>query len=135
MSPPCSSESGACATCIAKLGRRGDDGREQCAPGGRGRRGPRPDVSGCPDDQVGKGEVPLCFVDLRQLVWILTVTADGAVPIAHRVELGNTEDSTAHIATWDGLCDLLGGRTSTWRTASSPPGRTWRTWSTSTRMV
>jgi transposase len=46
--------------------------------------------------------------DLLQLVWILTVTADGAVPIAHRVESGNTEDSTTHIATWDGLCGLLG---------------------------
>src|SRR4029450_1862481 len=27
--------------------------------------------------------------DLKQLVWVLTVTADGAVPIAHRVEAGN----------------------------------------------
>ena len=46
--------------------------------------------------------------DLLQLVWILTVTADGAVPIAHRVEPGNTEDSSTHITTWDSLCELLG---------------------------
>jgi len=37
----------------------------------------------------------------------LTVAADGAVPIAHRLESGNTEDSTTHIATWDSLCALL----------------------------
>ncbi len=46
--------------------------------------------------------------DLKQLVWILTVTADGAVPIAHRVEAGNTSDDTTHIATWDGLVALVG---------------------------
>ena len=40
--------------------------------------------------------------------WILTAAADGAVPIAHRLESGNTEDSTTHIATWDSLCALLG---------------------------
>lgn len=46
--------------------------------------------------------------DLKQLVWILTVAADGAVPLAHRISDGNTEDSTTHIATWDALCQLLG---------------------------
>ena len=46
--------------------------------------------------------------DLKQLVWILTVAADGAVPLVHRVADGNTEDSTTHIATWDALCQLLG---------------------------
>ncbi len=46
--------------------------------------------------------------DLKQLVWILTVAGDGAVPIACRVASGNVEDSTTHIATWDGLCSLLG---------------------------
>jgi len=30
------------------------------------------------------------------------------VPIACRVASGNVEDSTTHIATWDGLCSLLG---------------------------
>ena len=46
--------------------------------------------------------------DLKQLVYILTVTADGAVPVACRTTDGNVEDSTTHIATWDGLVELLG---------------------------
>jgi transposase len=46
--------------------------------------------------------------DLKQLVWILTVSADGAVPLTHRLADGNTEDSTTHIATWDELVALLG---------------------------
>jgi transposase len=46
--------------------------------------------------------------DLKQLVFILTVTADGAVPVACRTADGNTEDSTTHIATWDALVELLG---------------------------
>jgi transposase len=46
--------------------------------------------------------------DLRQLVWILTVTADGAVPLAHRVASGNTTDDTTHIPTWDELAALVG---------------------------
>ncbi len=46
--------------------------------------------------------------DLQQLVWILTVTADGAVPIAFRVMDGNTADVTTHIDTWDHLVALTG---------------------------
>ncbi len=46
--------------------------------------------------------------DLRQLVWILTVTADGAVPVAYRVADGNTEDSGTHVESWDELVALLG---------------------------
>jgi transposase len=46
--------------------------------------------------------------DLKQLVFILTVTADGAVPVACRTTDGNTEDSTTHIETWDALVELLG---------------------------
>jgi transposase len=47
--------------------------------------------------------------DLKQLVWILTVSADGAVPITHQLADGNTEDSTTHIATWD-TCRAIAGR-------------------------
>lgn len=47
--------------------------------------------------------------DLRQLVWILTVTADGAVPIAYRAVDGNTSDDTTHVATWNELVALTGG--------------------------
>ena len=46
--------------------------------------------------------------DLRQLVWILTVSADGAVPVAYRVESGNTNDDVTHVPTWDELVSLLG---------------------------
>jgi len=46
--------------------------------------------------------------DLKQLVFILTVTADGAVPIAARTVDGNTTDDTTHIVTWDGLAALVG---------------------------
>ncbi len=46
--------------------------------------------------------------DLKQLVWILTVSADGAVPIAYRLADGNTVDDPTHIPTWDGLVAVLG---------------------------
>lgn len=46
--------------------------------------------------------------DLKQLVWILTVSADGAVPMAYRLADGNTSDDPTHVPTWDGLVDLLG---------------------------
>lgn len=46
--------------------------------------------------------------DLRQLVWVLTVSADGAVPVAYRVESGNTNDDVTHIPTWDELVALVG---------------------------
>jgi hypothetical protein len=46
--------------------------------------------------------------DLRQLVYILTVVADGAVPVALRIADGNTNDDTTHVPTWDGLVELFG---------------------------
>jgi len=46
--------------------------------------------------------------DLKQLVWILTVAADGAVPLAYRLADGNTSDDPTHVPTWDGLVELLG---------------------------
>jgi transposase len=46
--------------------------------------------------------------DLKQLLLILTVSADGAVPLAHRLADGNLTDDQTHIATWDGLCALTG---------------------------
>jgi hypothetical protein len=47
-------------------------------------------------------------LDLKQLVWILTVAADGAVPVAYRLTDGNTNDDPTHVPTWDGLVNLLG---------------------------
>ena len=46
--------------------------------------------------------------DLKQLLWILTVTADGTVPLAYRTEPGNTSDDPTHIPTWNRLVELLG---------------------------
>ena len=46
--------------------------------------------------------------DLKQLVWILTVTADGSVPVRYRVADGNTNDSPTHIETWDSIRKLTG---------------------------
>lgn len=48
--------------------------------------------------------------DLKQLVWILTVSADGAVPMAYRLTDGNTTDDPTHVPTWDQLVCLLGRR-------------------------
>ena len=46
--------------------------------------------------------------DLKQLLFVLSVSADGAVPIAFRVEDGNTADDVTHIPTWDELRALVG---------------------------
>jgi len=46
--------------------------------------------------------------DLKQLVWILSVASDGAVPLAYRLADGNTSDDPTHIPTWNGLVALLG---------------------------
>lgn len=46
--------------------------------------------------------------DLKQLLWILTISADGAVPIAYRTADGNTADDLTHIPTWDELVALVG---------------------------
>jgi len=46
--------------------------------------------------------------DLKQLLWILTVSADGAVPIHYRVCDGNTNDDPTHIETWEALRKLAG---------------------------
>jgi transposase len=46
--------------------------------------------------------------DLKQLLWILTVSADGAVPVHFKVADGNTEDSTTHVDTWEVLRGLVG---------------------------
>ena len=46
--------------------------------------------------------------DLKQILWILTVTADGAIPLHYSACDGNTTDDTTHVGTWDTLCNLLG---------------------------
>lgn len=46
--------------------------------------------------------------DLKQLLFVLTTTADGSVPIWANVDHGNTRDDVTHIATWDTLRQLTG---------------------------
>jgi transposase len=46
--------------------------------------------------------------DLKQLLYILTVTGDGNVPVYFSTASGNTVDDRTHIGTWDLLCELIG---------------------------
>ena len=46
--------------------------------------------------------------DLKQLLFVLTVSADGAVPVHYRAMDGNTNDSVTHIPTWETLRQLAG---------------------------
>jgi len=46
--------------------------------------------------------------DLKQLLFILTTSADGGVPVLFRCTHGNTNDSTTHIETWEALCAVSG---------------------------
>lgn len=39
--------------------------------------------------------------DLKQLVFSLSISADGAVPVHHKVYSGNRTDDTTHIETWN----------------------------------
>ncbi len=48
--------------------------------------------------------------DLAQLIYLLTVSADGNVPITYRLADGNTSEDPTHIATWQSCC-VLAGRT------------------------
>jgi transposase len=46
--------------------------------------------------------------DLKQLLYILTVTSDGNVPVYFSSESGNTVDDRTHIGNWDLLHELIG---------------------------
>ena len=48
--------------------------------------------------------------DLKQLLYILTVSGDGAVPLYFQVASGNVVDDRTHCATWGLLCRLTGRR-------------------------
>jgi hypothetical protein len=70
-----------------------------CQPRGKDARGPRP----------ARGHSKDRRPDLKQLVWILTVTADGTVPFTARLADGNVTDDTTHITTWE-QCRAIAGR-------------------------
>jgi transposase len=46
--------------------------------------------------------------DLKQLLYILTVTDDGGVPLYYTAASGNVTDDTTHRETWNLLCNLIG---------------------------
>ena len=46
--------------------------------------------------------------DLKQLLFILTTTHDGGVPVQFRCEDGKTSDIVTHEETWDALCRVTG---------------------------
>jgi len=46
--------------------------------------------------------------DLKQLLYILTLSEDGGVPVHMAAASGNTADDQTHIATWDLLRELVG---------------------------
>jgi len=48
--------------------------------------------------------------DLKQLLFILTISEDGGVPVHFRAASGNTTDDRTHRDTWELLCRLAGRR-------------------------
>jgi transposase len=46
--------------------------------------------------------------DLKQLLFILTMSGDGGIPVAFRCNDGNTNDSQTHIETWNTLKTVAG---------------------------
>lgn len=48
--------------------------------------------------------------DLKQLVWSLSVSSDGAFPLFQKAYSGNTADVTTYVEQWNNLIDLLGNR-------------------------
>jgi transposase len=62
-----------------------------------------------PTHRITYGHNKDCRPDLKQLLWILTVSSDGAVPVHFKVDDGNIGDPTTHIETWNVLRQLVGG--------------------------
>jgi transposase len=58
--------------------------------------------------QLKKGNSKDHRPDLKQLVYCLTVSADGFVPIHYKTYSGNITDDTTHIETWNTLTNIIG---------------------------
>ncbi len=58
--------------------------------------------------QLARGHSKDHRPDLKQLVFSLSLCADGAVPVHHKVYSGNRSDDTTHIETWCTLCKIAG---------------------------
>ena len=65
-------------------------------------------MRGKPTVEAARGHSKDHRPDLKQLLWILTVSHDGGVPIHFKVSAGQTEDSSTHIQSWNQLCELVG---------------------------
>lgn len=65
-------------------------------------------VRGTPTVRVTYGHNKDHRPDLKQLLFVLTVSADGTVPIHYRALDGNTSDAATHLDTWKLLCGLAG---------------------------
>ena len=66
------------------------------------------EVAGTPTAAITFGHSKDHRPDLKQLVYILTVSGDHAVPVIYRLADGNTSDDPTHIPTWDQLVKLTG---------------------------
>lgn len=65
-------------------------------------------VRGRPTHRITRGVNKDHRPDLKQLLFILTTTAEGAVPIWAQVDHGNTTDDVTHIRTWETLRKITG---------------------------
>ena len=63
---------------------------------------------GLPTHAITWGHSKARRPDLKQLLYILTVTSDGNVPVYFSSASGNMVDDRTHIATWDLLSELIG---------------------------
>src|SRR3954454_23771732 len=63
---------------------------------------------GRPTHAITRGHSKARRPDLKQLLYILTVTGDGNVPVFFSSASGNTVDDGTHIGTWDLLHELIG---------------------------
>ena len=57
--------------------------------------------------QLKKGNSKDHRPDLKQLVYCLTVSADGFVPIHYKTYSGNITDDTTHIETWNTITNII----------------------------
>src|SRR6185295_11647741 len=64
--------------------------------------------SGCSTSAITWGHNKDHRPDLKQLLYILTVSEDGGVPVYFTTASGNTADDVTHTATWDLLRELVG---------------------------
>lgn len=65
-------------------------------------------VAGRPTLHITHGHHKDHRPDLKQLLFVLTVAADGAVPVHYRALDGQTSDAVTHVETWDTLRQIAG---------------------------